>query len=51
VQDDPFVDIFAGSTVFADVNGDTDLDVLIGGFGNGPTTSLFINDNVVKINT
>lgn len=46
-QSPPFAGVYASSTVFADVDGDTDKDVLISGFQSDTRTSiskLYIND-------
>ena len=47
----PFEDLYIGSIAFADVDGDTDQDVLITGEGNytfSPIAKLYINGNLVS---
>ena len=45
-QSPPFTGVYASSTVFADVDGDTDKDVLISGYktGIGSISKLYTND-------
>ena len=50
-QSPPFTGVYSSSTVFADVDGDTDKDVLISGYNKdmGPITKLYTNDGSGKI--
>lgn len=49
-QSPPFTGVYSSSTVFADVDGDTDKDVLISGYNKdmGPITKLYTNDGSGK---
>ena len=44
----PFTNLASSSIGFSDIDGDTDLDVIISGLSGSPVTNLYINDNIVN---